>query len=235
MATVLFCTSLALVLALQIAILRRLDDIPAHAVERIRSQVQSRTRAEADALKEETAKRVADITKKLDQLHKRIQRDRDELAVRYCAEIATLQGRAREREARVPTFTDLVRELREVTSELSKVTSELRALRDDEEQRKTMETTPPVDGSTPAPRAEIPIERAGTRILEVDGSTPAPRAEILPPPLPDELEPGAADFDTRLTVEILPSSTALDENNEDDDDQTVVAARPSTTCTEAQQ
>jgi hypothetical protein len=204
--------SLAVVLALQVAIFRRLDDIPAHVVERISSHVRIGTRAQADALKEETAKRVADITKDLGQLHKRIQRDRDELAERYCAEIATLQGRAREREARVPTFTDLVRELRETTSEQSKIMGELRALRDDEEQRKTMEATPPVDECTPVPRAEI-----------------------LPPAPPAGGEPGAADFDTRLTVEILPSSTALDGDNEDDDDQTVVTARPSTTCKEAQQ
>jgi Skp family chaperone for outer membrane proteins len=209
MATVLFCTGLALVLALQITILWRLDDIPARAVERIRSQVQNRTRAEADALKEETAKRVADITKKLDQLHKRIQRDRDELAERYCAEIATLQGRAREREARIPTFADLVRELREVTSELSKVTSELRALRDAQEQRKTTEAAPPVDESAPVPRAEI-----------------------LPPPLPDELEPSAADFDTRPTIEIQPSSTGQDGDDESEDELTVVVERPPVACTE---
>jgi hypothetical protein len=96
----------------------------------------------------------------------------------------------------VTSFADLVREL-------SKIMSELRALRDDEKQRKTMEATPPADECTPVPRAEI-----------------------LPPPAPDEEEPGAADFDTRLTVEIPPSSTGLGGDDGSEEEQTVVVERP---------
>jgi hypothetical protein len=206
MCSALVIIGLALVLALQVAIHLRLVNIPARAAEHVRSEVLKRTRAEADAVKERAAKSVGDIVNSLNKHHERIQRYQDDLAETYCAEIATLQGRAREREARVMSFADLVSALREVTSELC-------ALRDD--LRKTSvplrvpERRPPM-----LPRAAIP-PLPPLADEELSAADPDARQTVESPPPPSCAPP-----------------PPVADDDEADEELTVMVERPAALCEE---
>jgi len=188
-------------LALQVAIHLRLARIPARAASHIRLEVLNRARAEADALKEGTAKSVGEIVKSLNQHHDRTQRYQFDLAENYRNEIAALEARARSREAQTIIFADIVALLREVTDDL-------RVLRDDEDQRETVDALPRADVSA---ALRVPERRP----------PPVPRAAVPPPPPPDEAEP-IADPDARRTV-VSPPPAADDD--EPEEELTMVAAR----------
>lgn len=187
---------LAVVIALQIAIHVRLANMPARVAAHVRLEILNRARADTDALKESTAKRVGEIVKSLNQHHDRAQRYQFDLSENYRNEIAALQARAREREAHANIFADLVATLREITREL-------RELRDDDDQRQTREAIPPAETSA-APR--VPDRR------------PPPVPRTAPPATPE----AEGDPDARKTVESPPPTTADDEPEEE---RTTVAPR----------
>jgi len=192
---------LALVLALQVAIHLRLARIPARAASHIRREVRSRARAEADALKEGTAKSVGEIVKSLNQHHDRTQRYQFDLAENYRNEIAALQAHARERAAQANVLADIV-------TMLCEITDDLRAPRDEEDQRETVEALPRAETSAVL---RVPERRP----------PPVPRAALPPPPPADEAEP-IADPDARQTV-VSPPPAADDD--EPEEELTTVAAR----------
>lgn len=166
---------LALVVALQIAIHRRIANTPAWVAEHVRLEILNRARADVDALKESTAKSVVEIVNSLKQHHDRAQRYQFELHETYRTEIASLQARAHQREAHANILADLVGALREITNDL-------RDLRGDEDQRKT---TVPERRPPPHPRAAVPPPPPADD--QEDGD--ARKTVESPPPAADDDEP----------------------------------------------
>ncbi len=182
MGTTLLC---GLVLALQVAILVRIADIPHRAAERLRRELQARARADAEAWEQATAKRVAEIVMGLEGAAEQMRTS--------AAELRAIQGDGAEllieQRAYAAELSLLAR-----SAEKQRVSIAPRAAEPDDEQRKTVEMArPPTSGApaaVPAVDDDEPEEEELTQVAArpVAGTPSAsnglrlPSRALIPPP-----------------------------------------------------